>query len=156
MDVYKVGNKFYFICSDKDIYLLNEDEKYSTKLSEDEIDNLEFRFLWLGKNVKTKFQSNDKKAVAALIDIIEDFSKMVVKEEFHGFPLASEVCHLRAYLFEHILKEQRCFYTSITVSGEQRSTGKESLIHNKRAKPGIFALHGVKSLRKWVGCPNQM
>ena len=129
MDIYKVGDRFYFICSDKDVFILNENYEYSRKLSEEEIDGLDFTIVWLGKAVKTQFESNDKKAASALTEIVENFSKMLQSDQFHGFPLASIVTHLRAFLYEHILAEQNCFYSTITLSGEQRGTGKV-LIHN--------------------------
>ena len=136
MDIYKIGNSYYFICSDKDVFLLNENDEYSRKLSADEIDSLDFTILWLGKTVKTKFESNDKKAALALTEIVDNFSKMLKNEQFHGFPLASIVSHLRAFLYEHILAEQNCFHTTITLSGEQRGTGKKLISPGTRVGPG--------------------
>ena len=124
MDVYKVKDRFYFIASDKDIFLLNEDDKYSTKLSDTEIEELDFSVMWLGGEVTTKFLADDAGAVRALVKIVDNYTSMVPNEKFHGVALASQVTHLRAYLYEHILKEQRCFYTAIILSGDQRGTGK--------------------------------
>jgi hypothetical protein len=124
MDVYSVKNKYYFICSEKDVFLLNDNDEYSKKLSESEIKELDFSIVWIGNKVTTEFESNDERAILALVKIIDDFSTMVKKEEFHGFALASIVSHLRGFLYEHILRVQLCFYTSITMSGEQRGTGK--------------------------------
>ena len=42
----------------------------------------------------------------------------------HGFPLASLVSHLRAFLYEHILESQVQFYSSVVVSGEHHGTGE--------------------------------
>ena len=128
MDVYKIGSMYYLICSPSDIFILNDDDNYSRKLTIEEIEDLEVRLIWVGQPVKTKYESNDEKAASALIKIIDDFTKMVPKEEFHGFPLASIVSHLRAFLYEVILEEQKFFATTITLSGEQRSTGKKCSI----------------------------
>ena len=123
MDIYEVNTKYYFIASESDIFLLNDNDRYSVKLSETEIEALDFSIVWLGPNRSTQFESNDEKAVIAVVKIIEDFNSMVESEEFHGFAVASIVTHLRAYLYEHILKEQRSFYTSIVLSGKERGTG---------------------------------
>ena len=123
-DIFKVRDKYYFICSDKEVFLLNENEEYSKKLSDEEINELDFIIVWLGNPVKTRFESNDKKAISALVKIVEDFSSMVKKEEFHGFAVASLVSHLRGFLYEHLVIEQTGFYTTIVLSGEQRGTGK--------------------------------
>ena len=124
MDVFKVKERFYFIASDKDIFLLNEDDKYSSKLSDAEIEELDFAVIWMGGEVSTEYEANDAEAVRALVKIVENFTSMVPDEKFHGFIVASEVTHLRAFLYEHILREQRCFYSAIILSGEQRGTGK--------------------------------
>ena len=103
---------------------MNENGNYSEKLSAAQIEALDFKIVWLGNSPTTKYESNDKKAVLALTKILEDFSTIVKKPEFQGFPLASTVSHLRAFLYEQILAEQAAFYTSIVMSGEPRGTGK--------------------------------
>ena len=132
IDVYKVNDRYYFICGEKEIFLLNECEQYSVKLSDDEIDALGFEVVWLGGNTKTVFEADDKKAVEAVVDIVVDYTSMVKNKEFHGFSIATLVTHFRAFLYGHIVEEQRDFYTSITLSGEQRGTGKP--IHFKLNK----------------------
>ena len=134
MDIYKVGEKYYFISGEDDIFLLHEDDEYSRKLSESEIEALSFRVSWVGPSVKTVFDDNDEKAVNALVNIIADYTAMVQEEKFHGFALASLVTHLRAYLYPHILAEQRDFYSSITLSGAQRGTGKYPIPMKKNNK----------------------
>ena len=83
---------------------------------------------WVGPKVKTVFDDNDEKAVEALVNIIYDYTEMVEQEEFHGFAVASLVTHLRAYLYPYILAEQRDFYSSITLSGAKKGTGKEPIV----------------------------
>ena len=39
VDVYKVGEKYYFIAGAKDVFILNEEDKYSSKLSENDIED---------------------------------------------------------------------------------------------------------------------
>ena len=56
--------------------------------------------------------------------MMDEFSSMVKRKEFHAFPLASHVSHARAFLYEHIVSEHSDFYTTIVMSGEQRGTGK--------------------------------
>ena len=129
MDVYQMGDKYYFICGAKDIFLLNTNDRYSIKLSENDIEELDFKIVWLGKEVKTQFESDDKKATAAIVTMIEKFTSLVKNKKFHGFIIASIITHLRAYIYEHILKEHRDFYTSIAMSGEQRGTGKGVLTY---------------------------
>ena len=104
--------------------MLNENGKYSTKLSDSEIEALSYKVTWLGPKAKTVFEENDQKAVEALSSIIADYNAMVPQEEFHGFVIASLVTHLRAYLYQHILAEQKDFYSSITLSGQQVETGE--------------------------------
>lgn len=132
VDIYEVKKSYYFICGEKDIFLLNQCGKYSVKLSESEVEALDFTVVWLGGNTRTVFEANDQKALEALVDIIIDYTAMVKNKAFHGSSLASLVTHFRAYLYGHILKEQREFYTSITLSGDQRGTGKykSSKTHN--------------------------
>lgn len=124
MDVYKVEDKYYFISGEDSIFLLNYNGEYSKKLSDSEIDSLSFRVTWLGPKVSTQFEDNDAKAVEALVGIIADYTAMVKEQDFHGFAVASLVTHLRAYLYQHILAEHSDFYSSITLSGSQRGTGK--------------------------------
>ena len=73
---------------------------------------------------KEVFEASDKEAVNALVDVIATFNLLQV-EKYYGFPLGSLVAHLRAYLYEPILKEQFTFYTTITLSGEQHGTGSK-------------------------------
>lgn len=124
VDVYKVGEKYYFIAGAKDVFILNEEDKYSSKLSENDIEDLDFCVVWLGQPVKTQFESNDEKAMLALVNIIAEYSSLVKKEEYHGCSVACIVMHLRAYLYEHILLEHCDFYTTMVLSGIQRGTGE--------------------------------
>lgn len=87
------------------------------------MEELDFRIVWNGPKLKVKFESNDEKAVESLLKIINNINLMQSDERFHGFPLASIVTHLRAFLYEDILEVQRCFYSAITVSGDEKGTG---------------------------------
>jgi hypothetical protein len=62
--------------------------------------------------------------VKALVDITGTFNELQ-SEAFYGFPLASMVAHLRAFLYEHLLEEQVQFYSSVILSGEQHGTGNK-------------------------------
>ena len=74
--------------------------------------------------MKTQFESNDEKAMLALVNIIAEYSSLVKKEEYHGCSVACIVMHLRAYLYENILLEHCDFYTTMVLSGIQRGTGE--------------------------------
>ena len=79
--------------------------------------------MWLGPKVKVQYESNDKMAVSAMLNIINNVNTIQPSPDFYGFPLGSLVSHLRGFLYEEILDEQKTFYTTITVSGDERGTG---------------------------------
>ena len=123
ISVHKSGDQYYLICGAKVVFALDEGNAYSRNLSPDEIDNLKFSIMWLGPKVKVTYETSDKEAVSALLNIIKNINNIQPSHKFHGFPLGSIVAQLRAFLYEHILAEQKTFYTTITCSGEQRGTG---------------------------------
>ena len=104
-------------------FVLNDGDLYSRQLSTEEIDALDFGICWNGPKVKVKYESNDKEAVKVILKILSNIN-MLQDEEFYGFVLASIVSHLRGFLYVEILGVQRCFYTTIVVSGVQRGTGQ--------------------------------
>ena len=123
MDIYKIENDYYLICSESEIFILNQPNEYSRKLTNIKIENLPVRVIWVGNMPNQHFVSDDRKAIGALVSIIEDFNKMVPNPNFHGFVLESLVTHLRAFLYEQIIEEQRFFYSILTLSGDQHGTG---------------------------------
>ena len=123
MSVHQSGNKYFLICSDSVVFSLNDEDSYSSKLSADAIGSLDFSIVWLGPQLKFQYESDDEKAVSAVLNIINNVNLLQPSSEFHGFPLGSIVSHLRGFLYEEILEEQKTFYTTITVSGDQRGTG---------------------------------
>ena len=117
------GGKLYLVCSGKDVFLLNDGDVYAKQLSDEEIGELDFLIVWLGKSPICTYEANDKQAVVALLGIIETLDKLIPDEDFHSVSLASLVAHMRAFLYEDIVNEQKCFYTSVMMSGDQRGTG---------------------------------
>ena len=105
------------------VFVLNSDGQYSKKLTSAEIEGLDFSIVWLGPQLKVQFEANDQKAVESVLSIVDNVNRLQPNDDFYGFPLASIVSHLRGFLYQEILDEQTCFYTTITVSGEQRGTG---------------------------------
>lgn len=124
VDIYEIEKTHYFICSESNIFILNQPNAYSRKLSNDEIDQLPVKIIWVGNMPDKNFVSDDKKAASALLKIIDNFNKMVPNPSFHGFVMGSLVTHLRAFLYEQIIEEQRFFYTILTLSGDQHGTGE--------------------------------
>ena len=120
--VHNSGDKYFLICGDSVVFVLNDENDYSKKLTKEEIEALDFSIVWNGPKQKVQYEADDEKAVESIIKIITNVNQMET-EDFYGFPLASIVSHLRAFLYLDILKEQHGFYTTITVSGEQRGTG---------------------------------
>ena len=130
VSVHKSGGKFYLICSESLVFLLNSDESYATELSAEAVEELDFSVVWLGPKLKVKYEADDKMAVSAILDLINNVNTIQPAPEFHGFPLASIVSHLRAFIYEEILDEQKCFYTTTVGSGEQRGTGEINTLHS--------------------------
>merc|ERR1719186_1311182 len=127
LSVHKSQDKFFLICSESVVFVLNSDGQYSKKLTSAEIEGLDFSIVWLGPQLKVQFEANDQKAVESVLSIVDNVNRLQPNDDFYGFPLASIVSHLRGFLYQEILDEQTCFYTTITVSGEQRGTGKSLL-----------------------------
>ena len=141
IDIHKIEDNYYFVSSENDIFILNQPNEYSRKLTNDEINNLPVKVVWV-RNVPGKiFVSDDEKAVDACLRIIENFNKMVPDPRFHGFVVASLVTHLRAFLYEQIIDEQRFFYTILTLSGDQHGTGNFCQIAISIIFALGFALH---------------
>ena len=67
--------------------------------------------------------SDEDAAVTSVVDILKDFNMLQPDQDYHGFPLASLVSHLRAFLYEPILESQVQFYSSVVLSGEHHGTG---------------------------------
>ena len=115
--------KYYLICGERSIFILNEEDYYSRELTAQEIDDLNFSVTWNGPKPKVKYESNDEKAIESLLKIINNVN-LLQNKEYYGLILASMITHLRAFMYEDILDTQKGFITTITVSGEQRGTGE--------------------------------
>ena len=121
--VYKSGDKLFFVCSEKDVFILNDGSDYSRQLTDEEIEALNFKIVWNGPAAKVKFEANDKEAIEAILKILTNVNIMQPDEEYQSWIAASIISHLRGFLYEPILATQDCFYTTIVMSGDQRATG---------------------------------
>ena len=74
ISVHKSGDQYYLICGAKVVFALDEGNAYSQNLSPDEIDNLKFSIMWLGPKVKVTYETSDKEAVFALLNIIKNIN----------------------------------------------------------------------------------
>ena len=120
--VHSSDTRFFLICSDNYVFILNDGNDYARLMTAEEVDALDFIIVWNGPTPIVEFEANDKKAVETITRIITNIN-LLQPERFYGFPLASIISHLRAFLYPHILESHKSFYTTIVVSGEQRGTG---------------------------------
>jgi hypothetical protein len=120
--VHKFEDKYFLICGENLVFALNEGNNYSNQLTTQEMEALDFTIVWNGPKQKVQFESNDEKAVESILQIINNVNLMQT-EDYYGFPLASIISHLRAFLYQEILEVHTSFYTTITVSGDQKGTG---------------------------------
>ena len=85
----KIGESYYFIAGSDEIYLLNhrktEDDKFSSKLSEADLEELEVEIIWTGSK-QFKYETDEKKAFTLWCSIIHKMN-LQQPEENHSFPV---------------------------------------------------------------------
>ena len=82
-----IDNKYYWVSSQRDIFLLNNGDNFAHKMSENKIDQLPVEIVFAGRE-SPEFLADEKRAFELIILIILKMNKMQTSK-IYSFPLGS-------------------------------------------------------------------